>query len=83
MNRPLNIIAEEIIDDWRPKPNPAANPYIRAMLKLDSLDGFYGYDNATSIVLYFLANAGTWRGETARRIKAELNKMLADRAKGG
>jgi len=28
------------------------------------------------IVRYFLSNATTWRGETARRIKAELKQML-------
>jgi hypothetical protein len=31
-------------------------------------------------VRYFLANASSWRGETARRIKAELNAMLWDTA---
>lgn len=28
-----------------------------------------------SIVLYFLSNATTWRGDDARRIKAELKKL--------
>jgi len=27
-------------------------------------------------VRYFLSNATTWRGDTARRIKAELKEML-------
>jgi hypothetical protein len=27
-------------------------------------------------VLYFLANAGTWRGPDAKRIKAELKEMV-------
>jgi hypothetical protein len=36
----------------------------------------YGADDARGIVMYFLANAGTWRGENARRIKAELKGML-------
>jgi hypothetical protein len=27
------------------------------------------------MVLYFLANATTWRGEDAKRIKAELKKL--------
>jgi hypothetical protein len=33
-------------------------------------------DTGKSIVLYFLSNAGTWRGETAKRVKAELKKMV-------
>jgi hypothetical protein len=32
-------------------------------------------DSALSIVSYFLANASGWRGEDARRIKAELKSM--------
>jgi hypothetical protein len=42
---------------------------------LNSIDDKYGYDSARSIVNYFLANAGTWRGEVARRIKKELKGM--------
>jgi len=33
-------------------------------------------DSGDSIVRYFLSNASTWRGETARRVKKELNAML-------
>ena len=33
-------------------------------------------DDGGSIVLYFLSNATTWRGEDARRIKAELKSLL-------
>jgi hypothetical protein len=36
-------------------------------------------DSGRSIVAYFLSNASTWRGETAKRIKLELNKMLKSR----
>jgi hypothetical protein len=45
------------------------------METLDTIDDKYMYETAKSIVLYFLANANTWRGETARRIKAELKQM--------
>jgi hypothetical protein len=41
----------------------------------------YGYDNGRSIVMYFLANANTWRGETARRVKAELKALLKESAR--
>jgi hypothetical protein len=33
-------------------------------------------DTAKSIVLYFLSNASSWRGEKAKSIKAELKKMV-------
>ena len=36
-----------------------------------------GYDDARGIVLYFLSNAGSRRGEVAKRVKAELRGMLA------
>jgi hypothetical protein len=49
------------------------------MEKLYSIDDRYYLDSAREVVLYFLANANTWRGETARRIKAELKDMV----KGG
>jgi hypothetical protein len=76
--RSLSIIATEIRKDWGPKVNFAAKPYLSAMAGLDSINDQYGYDDARSIVLYFLSNASSWRGETAKRIKAEL-KALAKR----
>jgi hypothetical protein len=76
--RPLHVIANEIARDWT-KPYFGAVPYLGAMRTLDTMRSTYGYDDAQSIVAYFLANAGTWRGETARRVKAELRAMLKDR----
>ena len=74
-HRPLNIIAREIRADWK-KPYFGAIPYLDAMRTLNSIRGEYYNDSAQSIVAYFLANAGTWRGDNARRIKAELKAML-------
>lgn len=74
-SRPLSEIAVEIRMNWKPV-NYAAQPYLDAMRELDSIDDNYYADTGSSVVAYFLANAGTWRGETARRIKAELNAML-------
>lgn len=73
--RPLHVIAREIKRVW-PKPYFGAVPYIDAMLSMDSIHENYFYDSGDSIVRYFLANANTWRGEDARRIKAELKGML-------
>jgi len=75
MSRPLHEIAREIRRDWGAKVNYAAKPYLEAMSCLDSIRDNYYNDSAHSVVLYFLANASTWRGETAKRIKAELKAM--------
>lgn len=79
MHRPLYVIADEIDFNWSlvgKGVNFAARPYLNAMRQLDSIDDMYYYDTADSVVRYFLANATSWRGETAKRIKAELKGML-------
>ena len=70
-------IAQEIKKVWT-KPYFGAVPYIDAMAEINSSDKYTAYwaDDAESIVRYFLANASTWRGEDARRIKAELKSMI-------
>lgn len=73
--RLLHSIACDIHTSW-PKPYFGAVPYIQAMRYLGDITDDYGYDSGESIVRYFLANAGTWRGDDARRIKAELKSML-------
>jgi len=74
-HRPLHQIAVDIRLSW-PKPYFGAVPYIEAMQTIDSIHDRYYYDTAESVVRYFLSNAGTWRGEDAKRIKAELNSQL-------
>lgn len=73
-NRPLSTIAREIRKDWK-NVNYAAKPYLDAMATLETMNDKYGYDDASSVVIYFLSNATSWRGDTARAIKAELTKM--------
>lgn len=73
--RPLHVIAKEIEQDWGDKMYFGARPYVRAMKSLDKISDMYGADDAQSVVCYFLSNAATWRGETAKRVKAELKKM--------
>ena len=73
--RPLHVIADEIVREWK-QPYFGAVPYIEAMRYLNKITDKYGYDSAERIVAYFLSNAKTWKGETARRIKAELRSML-------
>ena len=76
MYRSINVIANEVRKDWK-NVNFAAQPYLDAMYSLDTTKDQYGCDSALSIVSYFLANAQTWKGETAKRIKAELKAMCA------
>jgi hypothetical protein len=73
--RSLSDIAREIRSDWS-DPYFGAVPYLDALSSLDSVNDRYGFDRATDIVRYFLSNATTWRGETARRIKAELKAAI-------
>lgn len=73
--RSLSAIASEISRDWGAKVYFGARPYLNAMYSLNSISDSYGMDSAKSIVIYFLSNASTWRGETAKRVKAELKKM--------
>ncbi len=75
MPRHINIIAREIVQDWNPV-HIAAAPYLQAMLRLETIDDHYGCDSGKLIINYFLANAATWRGETARKIKQELKELV-------
>lgn len=82
MTRPLNKIAADVLAAWGPPgKNPPAfkiwcDPYLQAMLTLSSINDTYGLDPADDIVTRFLLNAGSWRGEKAKAIKAELNQLL-------
>lgn len=75
--RTFKQIAIEIKKVWS-KPYFGAVPYIDAMMWLDTTDpkAPYLFEHADEIVLRFLCNAQTFRGEDARRIKAELKSMV-------
>lgn len=75
----LSSIAGLIEADWSTKGtgvNYAAEPYLKAMSSLVSVEDDYFLDPGAQIVSYFLANATSWRGETAKAVKAELRKRL-------
>ena len=74
--RPIHEIAEEVYADWGTKLSPYAKDYLDAMTTLDRITDTFYCDSGKSVVSYFLANASGWRGETARRIKKELNALL-------
>lgn len=73
--RSLDQIAREIMKLWK-NPYFGAVPYLQAMLELQSVKDKYYMDSGRDIVLYFLSNATAWKGEDAKRIKAELKGML-------
>ena len=74
--RPISAIAAEIKKDWGNKVCPAAKPYLTAMLSLEKKSDMYVDESADTIILYFLSNASGYRGETAKRLKAELKKYI-------
>jgi hypothetical protein len=75
-HRHLEVIANEIKRDWK-KPYFGAVPYLNEMGRYNTInDDDRSGDGARSCVLYFLSNAQTWRGEVAKRVKAELKSML-------
>lgn len=75
----LNIaaLARVIRRDWQ-KVYFGAAPYLQAMATIDKASDSYGYDSGKSIIRYFLANASTYRGPTAKAIKAELKRRLSE-----
>ena len=75
MARPIYEIASEIRRTWK-KVNYAAVPYLDSMREISSIDDNYMYESAKEQVIRFLCNAGSYRGDDARRIKKELRAML-------
>lgn len=67
--RAVSEIASEIRKYWE-NPYFGAKPYLDAMMRED-----YGLDGEKEIILYALSNMQTFRGEHARRLKAELKKI--------
>lgn len=76
--RYLKDIAADIKKDWKSWRTSAAEPYIRAMSEMYTIHENYYMETGEGIVQYFLSNASTWRGETARNIKSELNNLLTN-----
>lgn len=72
----LARIAHKDKPNWNGGIYFGAVPYLEAMQCLESINDPYGADSGKSIVAYFLGNASNWRGETAKIVKAELNKRL-------
>lgn len=74
-HRPLSKIAADIAMDWK-KMGVAALPYVMAMRNLNHPWERYIAEDGYAIVSGFLANAQSWRGPVAKRIKEELKNIL-------
>lgn len=77
--RPLYVIAREIKFFWSKVGrgvSPYAEPYLNAMLQLDSVNDTYGVEDGATQVRYFLSNAASFRGPDAKRLKDELKALL-------
>lgn len=75
--RTFQQIARDIKSTWL-NVYFGAVPYLEAMLELDTTDpnAMYYYDTAGDIARYFLANASTFRGNDAKKLKEELKKLI-------
>ena len=71
----VSEIAHAIAKDWN-NISPYAKDYLEAMKEIRSVEDNYYADSAKSVILYFLANASTYRGENARAYKALLKEMI-------
>lgn len=81
MTRTIAQIAQEIEQNWNATSkngvNYAAKPYLSAMTTIHSADpnAPYIFEDARTQIIYFLANANSYRGEVAKAHKAELKKI--------
>lgn len=73
--RPLHEIAADIKANWK-NVYFGATPYLDALTALDSINDKFFEDDAKEIVIYLLSNMSYWRGDDARRIKAELKELI-------
>lgn len=83
-HRPIHQIASDIRKDWSSRTKEKripiyADAYLRPMETISSIHENFGADTGRSVVLYFLSNATTYRGDLARQYKAELKAWLEDK----
>ena len=71
---PIYKVAQIIREDWK-RVYFGAEPYLSAMETLSSINDRYFFDDGRSVVLYFLSNASTWKGEVAKQVKSHLKSL--------
>lgn len=74
-DKSISELADMVRTDWK-NPYFGAAPYLEAMLFIDNINDKYIFEDGRTVVTYFLGNANSWRGETARAVKAELKSRL-------
>lgn len=77
----LSEIADVIRRDLRAQGKKVpfgAQPYLDAMSSLGSITDKYFEDSGSSIVAYLLSNLTSYKGATAREVKAELNRRFKE-----
>ena len=76
--RPIYQIAEDIRKAWggMAKVHYSAKPYLEAMFSLNTVQDNYILDSGNDIIVRFLGNASSFRGEQAKALKAELKTLL-------
>jgi hypothetical protein len=75
---PLYELADVIWREGRGKPwFNYAKPYVEAMGSLTTASDQYFMDSGVSVCLYALSNLTSWRGEVARKIKADIKRHIA------
>jgi len=72
-SKTINEIGFLIERSWI-NPFYGAIPYMKAMQRI--VNGAFYQDDEETIILYFLSNARTWKGETAREVKKELKRRV-------
>ena len=75
LNEISNLIFEDFREQGKKIPVPLS-PYLDAMSTLRSVKDNYGMDSGRSVVAYALSNMGTYKGATARAIKARLKELI-------
>jgi hypothetical protein len=73
--RPIHAVNRDIRREWK-NVNYAAKPYLDVMDSLSVKTDMFYADDAISIVLYFLCNATSFRGNIAKTLKAELKAIV-------
>lgn len=68
-------VANVITSSWK-KVYFGAVPYLDAMKSMNDVGEAYGAESGNMVVLYFLSNAQTWRGDVARLVKKELRRRV-------
>ena len=77
--RPLHEIARQALSDDSLKGCARAfsQPYLAALTLCEKASDRYIFEDAKTQIVYALSNLQSWRGDSARAIKAELKAHLA------